>query len=341
MLAEDFVAQKQETWARLEALIKRARRSFVGLSAEELLELGRLYRQATSDLAVSQRDYPHHPVRAYLTNLVGQAHGHVYRTRSTRMRHIRAFFTTTFPRVFRATWPHSLASFLMFIIPAIVSYLVAYTNPDAITHLFPGFENILADIRTNNEWWQSINQEGRAASSSMIMTNNIRVVFLAFAGGVLFGTLSLYILAMNGMLLGSVAGAAHRFQFADNLWGFVAAHGVVELSVIFIAGGAGLQLGWSLLRPGLLTRRAALTVAAHRAFQLVAGCVPLLVLAGIIEGFVSPSTLPLIVKYAVALSSGIALFSYLILAGRETAAVSRRARARRRPRQSGQAAGPS
>jgi uncharacterized membrane protein SpoIIM required for sporulation len=98
----------------------------------------------------------------------------------------------------------------------------------------------------------------------------------------------------------------------------VAAHGTVELSVIFIAGGAGLQLGWSILRPGLLSRRSALVVAARRAVQLLFGCVPLLVIAGVIEGFISPSdVLPLWVKLLVSLGSGVLLYSYLILSGRE------------------------
>jgi uncharacterized membrane protein SpoIIM required for sporulation len=97
----------------------------------------------------------------------------------------------------------------------------------------------------------------------------------------------------------------------------VAAHGAIELSVIFIAGGAGLQLGWSVLRPGLLTRRAALTVAARRAIVLLMGCVPLLVIAGLIEGFVSPSDLPLWVKLGVSAITGSALYAYLLLAGHE------------------------
>jgi uncharacterized membrane protein SpoIIM required for sporulation len=152
------------------------------------------------------------------------------------------------------------------------------------------------------------------------MTNNIQVTFIAFAGGITFGLFTLYVLFMNGILLGSVAGVSHLYDFSDNLWGFVAAHGVVELSVIFIAGGAGLQLGWSILRPGLLTRRAALVVAARRAVQLLFGCVPLLVLAGLIEGFVSPSdVLPLWFKLFVSFSSGVLLYSYLLLAGRTPA----------------------
>lgn len=317
MLAEDFIAKKRTSWQRLETLISRSRGGLFNLSAEELQELGRLYRQSTSDLAVARRDFVQHPVHDYLNRLVGQAHGHLYRGKSTRLRQIGTFFSATFPRTFRETWGYTLASFLMFLLPAIVCFILAYHDPESISTVFPGFQDILTDIKNGHEWWLQINDEGRSASASLIMTNNIRVTFVAFAGGILLGTLTLYILAQNGILIGGVAGAAQRFNFADNLWGFMAAHGVIELSVIFIAGGAGLQLGWSILRPGLLTRRSALVVAARRAAFLLAGCVPLLVIAGTIEGFVSPSSLPIGVKLAVAIGSGFLLYSYLILGGRK------------------------
>ncbi len=317
MLAEDFIAQHRHRWERLTALMNRAQSSITALSAEELRELGHLYRQATSDLAVARRDFGQHPVCDYLNSLVARAHSMIYRERGARMRYMLDFFTITFPRAFRATWGYTLASFLMFMLPALVGFGIAYHDPETLSLLIPGIEGVIADIRAEREWWKSINDQGRAASASLIMTNNIRVSFLAFVGGILFGTLTLYVLAMNGMLLGGVAGTAQFFGFADNLWGFVAAHGVLELSVIFVAGGAGLQLGWSVLRPGLLTRRAALVVAARRAVQLLLGCVPLLVIAGIIEGFISPSDLPLAFKLTVALGSGIVLYGYLILAGRD------------------------
>ena len=316
MLAEDFIANKRTSWERLEYLTDRARAGLATLSAEELQELGRLYRQTTSDLAVARRDFTRHAVCEVLNGIVARAHGEVYRSRGTRTHQLRTFFTHTFPQSFRATWGYTLAAFLMFLLPALICFVVAYREPSDITRYFPEVEDVFTDIRNNHEWWKSINDEGRSASASLIMTNNIRVAFLAFAGGVLLGTFTLYVLGQNGIILGSVAGAAQRFDFADNLWGFIAAHGVIELSVIFIAGGAGLQLGWAILRPGLLTRRTALSVAARRAFTLICGCVPLLIIAGTIEGFISPSPLPLILKLTVALTSGILLYSYLLLAGK-------------------------
>jgi len=317
MLAEDFIAAKKPNWERLTALLEQsAIGGLATLSAEDLVELGRLYRSVTSDLAVARRDFPTHRVADYLNSLVARAHAAVYQGHAVRRRSILEFFIAAFPSAFRATWGYTLAAFLMFMLPALASFTISYRDPSAGALLMPGIEDRIQDIRDKHEWWKSINTEGRSAAASFIMTNNIRVAILAFAGGVLLGILTLYLLAQNGLMLGIVAGAAQTLGFAANLWGFVAAHGMIELSVIFIAGGAGLQLGWSLLRPGLLTRRAALVLAARRAATLLIGCIPLLIVAGTIEGFVSPSNLPLSVKLAVALLSGLLLYSYLLLSGR-------------------------
>ncbi|HNP69508.1 MAG TPA: stage II sporulation protein M [Kouleothrix sp.] len=317
MLAEDFIAAKKASWERLSALLDHSRLGgLAGLSAEELAELGRLYRSATSDLAVARRDFADHRVVDFLNGLVARGHGAVYQNPAARRRDIAVFFSTTFPRTFRATWPYTFAAFLMFLLPALAGFWAAYRDPAAGAALLPGIEERIQDIRDKHEWWKDLN-DGNAAGASLIMTNNIQVTILAFAGGTLMGVFTLYLLAQNGLMLGVLAGAAQALGFAGNLWGFVAGHGTLELSAIFIAGGAGMQLGWSLLRPGLLTRRAALVLASRRAALLLLGCVPILVLAGTIEGFLSPSDQPLALKLAVSLLSGVLLYGYLLLAGRE------------------------
>lgn len=320
MSPDEFIERKRNAWERLTQLLDRAGASLSALSPEELQELGRLYRQASSDLAVARRDFARHQVSSYLNSLVARGHGAIYRESGPRAGRLGAFFIRDFPQAFRSTWPFTLAAFLMFFLPAIVAFALTYRDPTLASALVPGSEPLIEDIQAGNEWWQRINDEGRAQSSAEIMTNNIAVTIRAFAGGVLFGVYTLIVLASNGLLFGVVAGAAQRFDFADNLWGFVSAHGVVELSVIFICGGAGLQLGWSLLQPGLLTRRGALIVAARRAILLLLGCAPLLVLAGTIEAFISPSNLHLAIKIGVALGTGVALYTYLLGAGREAPA---------------------
>lgn len=317
MRHDEFIAQRRANWERLERLIAQAGAGLAGLTASELRELGRLYRQAAADLATARRDLPEHAIVGFLNGLVARGHSAVYRESgaggTTR---IRTFFLTDLPQTFRATWVVTLVACLMFMVPAIIGFGLTMNDPALAGVLMPGAELVVGEVQAGNEWWLRINEEGRSLASAEIMTNNIGVAFRAFAGGVTLGIYTGYILMMNGLFLGIIAGAAQRFAFAGNLWGFIAAHGVVELSVIFIAGGAGLQLGWAILRPGLLTRRGALVVAARRALILILGCIPLLIIAGLIEAFISPSALPLAVKYAVALGSGLALYTYLLGVGR-------------------------
>jgi uncharacterized membrane protein SpoIIM required for sporulation len=118
------------------------------------------------------------------------------------------------------------------------------------------------------------------------------------------------------LLLGGVAGLVHVYGLSLDLWSFILPHGTIGLSVIFMAGGAGLRLADALARPGLLSRSASLRQAGQEAVQVVVGGATLLVLAGLIEGFISPSALPPAVRISFGLLMGLLLYSYLIFAGR-------------------------
>lgn len=317
MVAEEFIAAKRPAWERLQQLLKRVQsRRLASLSAQELMELGRLYRQATSDLAVARRDFPEHRVVSFLNNLVGRAHGEIYRNEATTWQRLRDFVLLLFPQTWRATLPFTLTAFLFFAIPALVAFVVSWRDPSQAGLLFPGADRMADLIRNQTEWWQDINTTGRGSNATLIMSNNILVTLKAFAGGMFLGLYTIYAMVFNGLMLGVITGLSQFYGFSPRLWGFIAPHAPIELSVIFFGGGAGLQLGWAILHPGLLTRGAALRMAAQRAIIIMLGSVPLLIIAGLIEGFISPSALPLWVKLVVSLGSGIALYSYLIGIGR-------------------------
>lgn len=323
MVAEDFINAKRTNWQQLEQLLSKAQSArLAALSAEELSELGRLYRQATSDLAVARRDFPQHRVTEFLNGLVGRAHGTIYRNEATTWSRLRDFVLLTFPQVWRATLPFTLVAFLFFAVPALIAAIVAYNQPAQVGLIFPGGEYLAEQIKNKEEWWLEINNS-RSGNAALIASNNILVTIQAFAGGMLLGLLTIYAMVNNGLLLGVIGGLSALYGFSDRLWGFVAAHAAIELSVIFFAGGAGLQLAWAILHPGLLTRGAALRMAAQRAIVIMIGCVPLLLIAGTIEAFISPSQLPLWVKLAVSLGTGLALYSYLVGVGRVAGGLSR------------------
>jgi uncharacterized membrane protein SpoIIM required for sporulation len=167
------------------------------------------------------------------------------------------------------------------------------------------------------ELWTNIEGVERPVAASGIMTNNIRVIVLTFAGGMTAGLLTIWVLIQNGLMLGAISGLAFRYGVGWDLWEFVIGHGVIEVSVLAISGGTGLLIGWAMVHPGLMRRSDALADAGKRTVRVLCGCIPLLVIAGTIEGFISPNEfIPVAVKWAVGISTGILLYAYLLLAGR-------------------------
>lgn len=324
MNAERFYETRRAEWQSLSALLDRSENNVRRLAPDDIQELSRLYRAATADLALAQRDFPRHRVTAYLNQLVARGHAVVYQGEPLALRRLRHFVVAGFPQAFRQTGPFILAAALLFILPALLAGLVTNWNPDAARWLLPPPVQALIPLVEEQELWTDIPVEERPYTSSFIMRNNIQVTFLAFGGGMLLGLFTAYIMILNGLMLGGLTGLTAHYDVGFELWTFVIGHGVVELSVIFIAGGAGLALGWAILQPGLLRRRDALALAARRAVRLVIGCVPLLVLAGLIEGFISPNeALPWTVKWAVGLVTGLLMYAYLLLAGRDRGAPAR------------------
>ncbi|MBI1279405.1 MAG: stage II sporulation protein M [Anaerolineaceae bacterium] len=310
----DFIKLRETDWKRLEALVN-SRRGRKPLTTSQVHELGTLYRAVVSDLALARRDFPDQRVTIFLNQLLTRAHAYIYQQESSDFKEFISTFTYRIPKLFRETWQYMFAAFLLFLIPAIAGYRLAYINPDIAEPLGLGDQR---QILANHETWTDIPSDVRPVASTFIMTNNIRVALLCFAGGIAFGLFSVYVLATNGLVIGAVLGLAAHYGMGSSLFGFVVGHGVIELSVIMMAGGAGLQLGWALLNPGLYTRRDALAQAARRAVMLAVVAVPLLIVAGTIEGFFSPTDAPLAVHVAVGLVSGGCMYAYLLLAGRAT-----------------------
>lgn len=317
MNADTFLQQRRPAWQRTETLLAALRRSPRSLSAAELEEFGRLYRAAASDLALAQRDFPQQPVTQYLNQLVGGAHAVLYRGEPLRWRRLRDFYARRFPQLYRRLLPYTAVAFALFLVPALAAFFAVWADAGRI-YLFEGPEIApLVDQVERGELWTEIEPALRSAASGLILTNNIQVMFLTFAGGMTAGLLTAWVMISNGLHLGAIFGLLMLYGLAGGLGEFVLAHGPIELSVIFLAGGCGLSIGDGLLRPGLLSRQAALSQRTRQAVAAILGCVPLLVLAGLIEGFVSPSALPWPVKAAIGLGSGVALHWYWLRAGRD------------------------
>lgn len=317
-----FIEQRKNNWKRLEELLAKTEgvAGLKGLPRAEVRELGELYRRAATDLAIARAETRDQKLISYLNSLVIRAHGMVYRAEGQGVSLIWKFVTREFPRLFRETAVFTIIAFSVFFVCAAAAFALSYSDQSFIDAM--GLNEIQIMAQSGSRWWLNLNQANQVGSSQ-ILTNNIQVAFTAFAFGALLGIGTVYVLATNGLSVGGVLGTCFRTDpaFGWDLSAFMVGHGVVELSCIFIAGGAGLMIGYAIINPGELSRMDALKKTGIKAVKLAVGCAMLLVGAGIIEGFLSPSNLPDYVKYATGIVTGIGLYSYLILAGRDHDAV--------------------
>ncbi|MDT5157960.1 MAG: hypothetical protein QOH51_2317 [Acidobacteriota bacterium] len=315
--SDRFISERKGAWQRLEDLLKLLDRSTLRrLHREEVRELGRIYRRTSSDLAIARAESRDPRLVNYLNSLVIRAHGRIYRADAAEGRHrIRDFFARDFPRAFRRTWRYTALAFAICMLFMTLSFLGTWRDPE-----FSELAGVPAHARERilerkPRWWKDINDANQLAATG-IATHNIRVTFNAFAYGALFGVGTLFYMAVNGLSIGAILALTFRAGYGQELLTFMAGHGVIELTCIFIAGGAGMLFGTALLFPGDVPRFDNLRLRGREAAQLITGCVPLLAVAGTIEGFISPAAIPAGMKFTVAAVTGVALYSYLLLAGR-------------------------
>ena len=313
-----FIDERKDNWERLEDLLGLLRgTSLKGLSKMEVREFGELYRRAATDLAIARAETRDPKLINYLNSLVIRAHGKIYRAEGEGLGVIWKFFSRDFPCAFRDNWKYMALAGGTFVVFAIFGFIATWRDTD-FTH-FVYLSGIVDNIQSGEQWWLSLNDSNQIGAS-FIMSNNILVSIRAFAMGALFGVGAFYDIAFFGAHVGSVFGACYKLNppFGFQLATFVIGHGVIELSTVFFCGGAGMMIGYAIIDPGDMTRAQALKKKGIEAAKIVIGCACFLVVAGLIEGFISPSSLPPAVKFGTGILSGIVMYSYLFLAGRSS-----------------------
>lgn len=315
-----------------ERLVDRATQGGLkSLDDDQVLELGRLWRRAGALLERARTGGLDKAEVAALNRLLARAYPLVHaaprRRRGTGLWH---FVAVEFPSSLRREFTAVLVATAFFLTGAVVGWVSMEMRPDGADLLFgPGWNESLdhvAERHMGNQDW--LPEAIRPAASAKIITNNVKVSFLAFASGVVACVGSLWLMGFNGVLLGAVGAVVHRHGTDLAFWSFVAPHGVIEIPAILIAGGAGLVIGYALVAPGRLYRGAALRLAARRAIPLVMGVVLMLLVAGLIEGFISPRPdLPPEFKLGLALATFACVTAWLGLAGRTESEASSRPQA--------------
>ena len=283
MKLDRFLEEREAGWTSLRSLLDEAGAKPERLGPERLRRLGSLYRAAAADLAFARRAYPHEPVTRRLERLVIDARQLVYSDAGPR-RSLRAFLSRGYwQRVRERPWALGTALLLLFG-PMVLAAVWAIDDPAAAIGVVPVQFQGAAEPGGGPG---SLAPGDEAALSSQIFTNNIRVTFLVIAGGILAGLGTAAVTIFNGGFIGAIIGLTIENGSSGELFRFVLPHGVLELSCIAVAACAGLRIGWALVDPGTLTRGQSLRREARPAMELVLGTMPWLVLAGLVEGFVT------------------------------------------------------
>ncbi len=307
ILSNHWLEKRRPYWERLNALLGQAGASGVRrLTRAELRETALLYRQAASDLSTLRQDTTARAYAEHVNQLLARAHHIIYSNRGTSFLKMMRFLRDDYPAIFQKQISYVLLSLTILLSGALLGTVLTLARPQFMrTMLGPA---MVDTIERHQMWTHSIVGVEPMASGA-IMTNNLTVSFIAFAGGILFGLMSVYSMFFNGLLLGVIGAACQQHGMSLDLWSFVVPHGSLELPSIILAGAAGLRLGEGVLFPGLYRRRDSIARAGVEASRLVVGIIPLLVIAGTLEGFFSPSNVPIPLKF----TAGGLLFTLLML----------------------------
>ncbi len=299
MHPDAFAASRGPAWEELADLTTAAGGHAWRLPAADVLRLGARYREAAADLAYARRRFGDDPVTRRLETLVLRARPLVYGA-PARRGSLGAYLAYGYWRAVAERPKPLIAAWLLLLVPAALAALWALGDPSAAGGLVPAEYRSVTEPDHQGLVLQGAGE--RAGISIGIFVNNIQVTFLAYAGGITLGLLTGYVLATNGILLGAVVGLASGAGNGGDLLRLIVGHGVLELSCIAVVAAAGLRIGWSIVEPGPGTRAETLRAEAQRSVGIVLGTMPWLVLAGLVEGFVTGSF-----STAVVLPLGVAL----------------------------------
>lgn len=307
-----YIQRNEPTWRRLSELSRRGARDARRLSDDEVGELISLYQRVSAQLSHARAQYRDPDLNARLSGVLGEARVVIYRGRRSALRSVATFFTETFPAAVWGSRRYLLAAAALFLLPALGMGIWLANSPAALdASVPPELQQLIAE-REFAEYYRS---DAAQNFAGYVTINNIQVAFLAFALGVVPILGTGWVLAYNGLNIGVMAAVMHRADEAAQFWGLILPHGLLEISAILVAGAAGLRLSWALVAPGDRTRSEAFRDEGMRAVVIVMGLALWFVVAGIIEGFVTPSGLPTSLRVAVGVAALAVVVAYVVLLG--------------------------
>jgi uncharacterized membrane protein SpoIIM required for sporulation len=314
LTAERFVSGKRGAWQEFHDLATGLEhQGIAALSAEQVLQFAARYREIVTDLARARTYQVDPAVIEYLERVASAGHNALYRARGRRRAPVGRYLLRDFPAAVVASRRYVLAAALLLGVPTAVGYAMIRARPALGDELMPLMVSRAAEAAENEQRGIGYAQEPERdlpLIAAAIFGNNALVSFWAFVGGVLVGTLTVWLLVQNGLQLGMGFGLFANYHAARYLTTFVVGHGVLELTAICISAGAGFRVAGAILAPGERTRRDALVIEGRAAALMMGAVVTLLGLAGTIEGLLSASDAPAPVKYVTGAASSVLLVLY-------------------------------
>jgi uncharacterized membrane protein SpoIIM required for sporulation len=298
--------------------VQRAGRDPSRLADPELDELVRLHLRASSHLSTVRTTGLDPDLAAHLSQLLARSNAVVHGSRPRTWRGVVTGVTETFPAaVWHARRPIALSTAIFCATFLLMTVWLA-ASPAAVDAFFPDVEQRQQLLEEDFEAYYSA--EPGTTFAVRVFTNNAGVGILAFGAGVLAGVPTVAVLAFNGVNVGLAGGLFHAAGEPGHFWGLILPHGLLELTAVFIAGGAGLRLGWAVLSPGDRPRARALAEEGRRAVVIVVGLVGVFAVAGLLEGYVTPSALPVPVRVTIGAITWLAFLACVVPRGRAAAA---------------------
>ncbi len=310
MNIQRWIARREPNWQRLDALLRQIeKKGLKSLRAAEIRELASLYRSVAADLARARTQQIGNTSIQSLQSLTSRAYTQIYQgSRRQEWQAILEFYRWGLPSIVQKSFVYIAVATALFLLGALVAWWYSWQNPSFMPLIVP--ESLISKVRDEHKLWMGSIVGVEPLASSGIAINNLSVSFGAVAGGMTAGAYTAYLMVFNGLLIGAVSTLVGQNNLAYPFWAFVFPHGSLELPAIFFAGGAGFLLARAILFPGKYRRGDALKFYGYQAVQLLFGIVPMLIIAGAIEGFFSPNpNVPDAIKYL----AGIGLFILLVM----------------------------
>lgn len=304
-----FVAAHTRDWERLDELVRRARR----LTGDEVDELVDLYQRVATHLSTVRSSSPDPALVSRLSSLVARARAAVTGAHVPAWREVARFVTVSFPAVaYRARW-WWLGSAAASLLVALVLAVWLATSPEAQSQLISAQQ---ARELVNHQFSGYYSEYFAGSFAASVWTNNVMVAAVALIFGVLLGIPTLYMLWQNTANLGLNAGFMFAYGKGGTFFALILPHGLLELTAVFLACGVGLRLGWTVIDPGPRRRTEALAGEGRAAVAISLGLIVVLGVSGILEAFVTPSTLPTWARIGLGVLAWSAFVSYVLILGR-------------------------